>query len=299
MGKQEEVDAYGSPRKIAALARRRSHLGMTIALALGLALALSRAAASTGVPAPEFTDQQMEQFLKSAAIGKSERLSIGVTRSQRATLSDGSLSHDAHIQTIDEFKQYFETERGIELNFYDSYRFNIAAYRLDRLIGLNMVPVSVERTIGRRKASVTWWIDDVQMMELTRVQQKIVPPDTDGWNDQMYRMRVFTQLIANGDLNRGNILITNDWQVRLVDFTRAFRTSKALSEPDKLVRIDRGLYEALQRLDPETLNAALGDVLLKGEISSLLARRNEILRHFEERQRQFGDTAVFCDRLEH
>jgi hypothetical protein len=245
------------------------------------------------------TDRQMEQFLQSGRIGKTERLSVGVTGSQRATLDDGSRTHDAHIQTVDIFKQTFETPNGVELNFHDSYRYNIAAYRLDRLIGLGMVPVSVERTVDGRKASVTWWVDDVRMMELTRVQKRILPPDTAEWNDQMYQMRVFTQLICDSDLNQGNILITNDWKVRLVDFTRAFRTNKELPAPERLVRIDRRLYDGLRRLDKATLEAQLGEFLSEGEINALLARRDRMVAVFDANLREKGAAAVFCDRADH
>jgi hypothetical protein len=35
------------------------------------------------------------------------------------------------------------------MNFRDTYRYNIAAYRLARVIGLTNVPVSIERTFER------------------------------------------------------------------------------------------------------------------------------------------------------
>jgi hypothetical protein len=264
-------------------------------LALALMFAIPRVARTEATPLP-MTDHEKEQFLQTAKIGKTKRLPVGVTGSLRATLDDGVLTHDAHIQTVNVFKHFQETPRGVELNFHDSYRYNIAAYRLDRLIGLHMVPVSVERAIDRKKGSVTWWVDDVQMMELTRVQKRIVPPDAAEWNDQMYQMRVFMQLVANNDLNQGNVLITNDWKIRLVDFTRAFRTNNELREPAQLVRIDRRLYEGLQRLDRNTLETELGDLLSEAEIRALLERRDQIVAHFDAQARQMGEATVFCDR---
>ena len=56
----------------------------------------------------------------------------GVTGTVRATLSDGTITHDASIQTIDESMREFRSNRGTELNFVDSWRYNVAAYRLDR-----------------------------------------------------------------------------------------------------------------------------------------------------------------------
>ena len=148
---------------------------------------------------------------------------MGVTNSQRATLDDGQRKHDAHIQTVDISKNSFQTLRGTELNFRDSYKFNMAAYELDKLLDLNMVPVSVERKVGGQQAAVTWWVDDAMMTELDRQKKKAQSPDLPSWNKQMYVCRVFDQLIYNTDRNLGNLVITKDWNIWMIDHTRAFR----------------------------------------------------------------------------
>ena len=63
-------------------------------------------------------------------------------------MTDESLTHETHIQTIDESKREFKGAQGTEFNFRDYWGFNIAAYKIDRLLGLGMVPVSVERRFG-------------------------------------------------------------------------------------------------------------------------------------------------------
>ena len=87
---------------------------------------------------------------------------MGTTGSRRATLSDGTLTHDAHVQTIDVRKAVYEGERGTEIDFRDYWGFNVAGYRLNKLLGLDIVPVTVERRVDGDPASVSWWIDDVQ-----------------------------------------------------------------------------------------------------------------------------------------
>ena len=91
------------------------------------------------------TDTEVEEFLLKAQVIKTKTTSKGITGSLQATLSDGKITHDAHIQTIDESKREFQTGKGTEFNFRDSWTFNVAGYKLDRLIGLNMVPVSFSR----------------------------------------------------------------------------------------------------------------------------------------------------------
>ena len=240
--------------------------------------------------AEHLSDSEKEEFLLNAKVRTRKSLSVGITNSERATLDDGRMRHDAHLQDIDEYKPVFQGAQGTQLNFRDNYIFNVAAYRLDRLINLNMVPVSVERKVAGRTSSVTWWIDDVLMMEKERYQKKIAPRDALGWNDQMYNVRVFNELVANTDPNLGNVLITEDWKIRLIDFTRAFRADKQVRKPENLPhRVDRRVFEGLKALDAESLQSRLGDTLRSSEIKGLLARRDEIVEYFDRLIAQKGE----------
>src|SRR5213593_201088 len=185
--------------------------------------------------APKISCADMEQFLKTAKIGAQRDIPKGVAVPKRATLEEGGLKHDASIQTVNISKASYQTQRGTELNFRDFYGYNIAGYELAKLLDLNMVPPYVERKVGGSSASLSWWVNDA-MMEVDRMRQKLQPPDLDSWNKQMYVARVFNQLIANMDANLTNFLITKDWQLWMIDFTRAFRTVKALPNPKDLVQ---------------------------------------------------------------
>ncbi len=114
----------------------------------------------------------MEAFLLKAKILDMRDAGGGVTGSRRAKLTDGTLTHDAHIQTVDIAKPVFEAGKHTELNFKDTYRFNIAGYRLARLLGIETVPMSVERNVNGKVAAVTWWVDDVQMDEKERLKRR-------------------------------------------------------------------------------------------------------------------------------
>jgi hypothetical protein len=205
------------------------------------------------------------------------------------------VTHDAHFQSIDVRKAAQQTASGLQLHFADSYKFNIAAYRLDRLIGLQMVPVSVERRYARNSGAFTWWVDAVLMMEKERYQKKIAPPDQEAWNEQMHRVRVFNELVYNTDPNLGNVLITANWKIKLVDFSRAFRPFPKLLNAKNLVMIDRKLYGAIKNMDAAEVERTMADVLTKPEIRSLLARRDLIVQFFDERARRQGEAKVFYD----
>jgi len=238
---------------------------------------------------------EMEEFLRNANIGQRKALGTGVTNSERAKLTDGHLEHDAHVQSVNIEKPTFTTSRGTELNFKDSYKFNIAAYRLDQILGLNMTPVSVERKVGGKTSAVTWWVDDVLMDELQRHNKNVNPPDLDDWAKQMHILRVFDQLIYNTDRNLGNMLIDRKWQIWMIDHTRAFRSQRTLLNQKNLAMCDRTLLANLRKLDEETLTTELKAYLTKTEIKALLARRDLIVKFFEDEVASKGEGAVLYD----
>jgi hypothetical protein len=259
---------------------------------------------TAAVPARKATPQpsreEQELFLKTATIEKlwqleqgTSELSAGTTRSWRATLSNGQLRHDAHIQFVDIYRPVFRGKSGtVEKNFRDTWKFNVAAYRLDKLLNLNMVPVSVEREIDGKAGAVTWWVDDVSMDEAKRRDTKTKPPATQSWIDQLNKVRVFDQLIYNTDRNQGNLLITHDWKLWIIDHSRAFRTSPTLLKADVLTRCDQGLLAAMRNLSQATLTRELGPWLRPEEITALLARRDLIVRFFESEIKTKGADSV-------
>ena len=182
--------------------------------------------------------------------------------------------------------------RNTELNFKDTYRYNIAGYRVAKLIGLTTVPMSVERAIDGKVAAVTWWVDDVQMDEKERMKTKSQGPDPVKTNKQIQIMRIWDELIQNRDRNQGNILWTHDWTMWLIDHTRAFRLNTNLLKPEQLARCDRGLLERLRAVTPEALAQAVGNSLTKQEQEALLARRDKIIKHYDERIARLGEPVV-------
>lgn len=233
-------------------------------------------------PAAPLTRAEQERFLATAKITNIRAAKGGITGTQRATLIDGAFTHDAHIQTIDESKVRFEGTNGTEMNFRDTYKFNIAAYRLDKMLDLQMIPPSVERRVEGHPAAVTWWVDNVMMEEGERRKKKLTAPNGDDWNDQMYIVRVFDQLILNTDRNLGNLLITKNWKIWMIDHSRAFRTQTAIQTPKNLGRCDRDLMAAMQRLDEQGLKEEMKDFLRPAEIKGLLKRRDQIVAHFKK-----------------
>ncbi len=263
------------------------------ALSLPLDARTAQAPAPAAPPAvavaPVPPDAEIEQFLREAKIGRTRGTKKGVTGTLRAALSTETLTHEASIQTIDESKREFRTDKGVEFDFRDSWSFNVAAYKIDRLIGLNMVPVTVARSYRSTPGAFTWWIDDVLMDEQERRKQKIEAPDRANWGRQNAMMQLFDQLIANVDRNMGNIVYTKDWRLWLIDHTRAFRKNTDLKVPSHVTRCDRQVFERIKALDRDTLKREVGKWLDDGHIKSLLARRDLIVKKLEA----LGPSALF------
>jgi hypothetical protein len=273
---------------------RRAALLGTFAFAAFLNSWAGLTAQDTAAPVrPALTDEQTEQFLLNAKIDDMKNLNTGITNSRRATLSDGVTTHDAHIQIVDIYKPVFVPNRGAtEVNFRDSYRYNIAGYKLARVLGLGNVPVSVERSVQRSNASVTWWVDDVLMDEGARRKTPTTSWPSTRTAAQIHIMRVFDELIANTDRNAGNLLWTTNGTMWMIDHTRAFRLQTTLKSPHLLERCERSLLERLRSLSAEKLAAAMGDILTKSEIQALLVRRDLIVKLFDDKIAQRGEAPV-------
>jgi hypothetical protein len=235
----------------------------------------------------------MEAFLLKARISSRRDAGGGVTNSSRVTLSDGRITHDAHLQTVDIAQNVFQAGKATELNFKDTYRYNIAGYRLAQLVGLKTVPMSVERNVEGKMAAVTWWVDDVAMDEDGRIKKKTMGPDVQRFAKQIQVMKIWDELIQNKDRNRGNLLWTSDWTLWLIDHTRAFRLDKKLQNPNELTRCERGLLDGLRGLTAESLAQAVGNSLTKAEQEAVMARRDLLVKHFEDRLTKLGEGILF------
>jgi hypothetical protein len=247
-------------------------------------LLVTLAVRAAGDPA-QWTLADKEQFLLTAQIESSAPAGEGLTGTRKAMLTDGRRTHAAHIQTIDLYVPVFKGKDGSrETDFKDSWKFNVAAYRLAKLLHLTyMTPVSVARIVDDKPASVTWWIDGVMVDEKERLRRNLQPPDVLAWNSQMDSIRIFDQLIYNMDRSQENLLITNDWKVWMIDHTRAFRKWPTLRRPTAVVNCNPDLLHWLKVLRREDVARDMGDLLTPEEIDGMMTRRDVIVGMIESR----------------
>ncbi len=262
-------------------------------------LALLGTWCATGAPAEEpfglpLRGEDAEAFLRTAALVRKKGLGRGITQSEQYTLSDGSQTHKAVWKTIDEFKRGLSSFEGgaVIMDFQDSYKCEIAAYELDKLIGLELVPPTVERIFGRTTGSLQMWVEGA-MTEADRKEKKLAPPDVGAWNEQMYKVRLLHQLTYDTDSrNINNVLVDPSFRVYAIDFSRSFIAYNTLPSEKELVRFPRAALEALKALDRPTLDARLGRWLRGPQIEGLLKRRDKVLAVAARLAQEKGEAAV-------
>lgn len=293
-----EVAAPDSHRRHAAVSIRAQTGSRLVTPAVAIALAALGASALLAGQPTLSADQQVA-FLKNAKVVASRPIGKGITGALRLTLSDGTLTHDAAFQKIDEKTSAQDIREGKkragELRFVDSYRYNIAAWEMARWLGLEaMMPATVERRYRGDVGALSWWVDDVMMDEAEREKKSAEPPDGGslGLVRQRQLMQVFAELVYDTDRNKGNVVYTNDWQLVMLDFTRAFRTHAALRTPQAMGMIDRSLLARLRTLTRADAAKAVGSQLTAEEIDAMMARRGLIVEHFDRLVKQRGETAV-------
>ncbi len=263
---------------------------------LGVALASFAVARMLAADEPKVTEEQKIDFLQHAKVIASQPEKKGKSNASHLTLSDGKVTYDASFEPIDEKKaQGPGPGGGIEVNFRDYWGYDIAGYRIAQLLGMDdMVPAYTERKWNGTTGAISWRVSDVQFDEADRYSRKIAVPASvlDGWNKQMYKLRVLTQLFYDVDDNLTNVLITKDWKIWRIDFTRAFRLQHNLKNPKDLVQCDREVLAKLRQLSYDQVLDATKPYLTKNEVKALIARRDQMVAHFDELVAQKGESEV-------
>src|SRR5215813_3644221 len=253
------------------------HRGLLLAFGVACLVLFDFAKTQISAQTPQiFQGQNIEDFLNRSKILATKELGVGVTFPQKATLELDGVQHYGVFKTIDDYAKVKQLDRGVEVEFQDSWKTEVAAYELDKLLGLGMVPATVERTYNGKKGSLQFWVTS-KMSEAERYKKKLQPPSKFDWDEQIARIRMFDNLIYNTDRHMNNLLITDDWKIRLIDHSRTFRPFEQLKDPKQLTRFSRSLLEKMEALNEPLLKEHLGNYLTPYQIQGLLKRRDAMV----------------------
>jgi len=160
---------------------------------------------------------------------------------------------------------------GIYKGFWESYKTEIAAYEIDKLLKLDMVPPSVERQLQGVEGAAQLWVEGASGVEGGDPPGQ---PQRVYWENQLVRMAMFDNLIGNRERNLGNMLRDAEWNVILLDHSRAFGVGTEL--PYKMRRIDAAFLARIESLTRPQLDAALRGWIGEPEIQAILDRRDRM-----------------------
>jgi hypothetical protein len=238
-------------------------------------------ALASGVPGkiwPEFRPQ-LEEVLRTANV-----ISVTYAGMPKSSARIVRLEWD-EFELRAAWKSGGDRERGKGLR---SDLAELAAYEIDKLMGLDMVPPTVPRLVEGQQGAITFWVNGVRVY---RDAQEI--PNTPQWSRQISRMKLYDSLIGNNGRNLANMIVDQNDNLLLIDHTRAFSSDRTLKDPPS--QFDRRLVEKLKALDTPQSRRHLKSVLGDDEIASLMARRDGLVAHLQKLIIERGESAVMFE----
>jgi hypothetical protein len=204
---------------------------------------------------------RIEQELRTAEIVRVEDVGTGVTQPKRAYVKSGTLVGSFTWKPL---------KPGVRRGYFESYKAEIAAYELDKLLALNMVPPVVERQIEGELGAAVLWVSPTTSVK--QMGGRLAPGRVPG--HEVRRMQLFDNFIGNPDRNGGNILVDGARNIILIDHSRAFVAKKDLQT--KVERVDEKLWTAIQALTPVAVRGTLGPLVGDEAVNAMFERRKRI-----------------------
>ena len=208
------------------------------------------------------SDNDLEGFLQTAEIVDSETLDIAGRESTVVSLSDGKIRLRALFRP------------GKNMN-------EVAAYRLDKQLGLGLVPVTVSRRVNDKSGWLRFFMEG-SVSEQDRQQKQLRGAPNCSLKDQYDLMNTFDTLIFNEGRTLNSIQYErNSWDLVLVDHDQGFKSKSGRPRhlKDAELFLNDTLAKRLQALSTESLQADFEGLLSKSQIKGVIKRRDQILKN--------------------
>ncbi len=212
---------------------------------------------------------ELESYLRRAKIVHVEEgADLGTTDPWNVRLDDGKTQRRAMFKHAPRCRPNFMP---------DCYKYEIAAYELSKMLGMPLVPPTVERTVNDTPGALQIFLEDC-----TPLNQLESVPDTEQFHRRMLDILVLDNLTywdtGMDDINEDIFYHNNDGRICRVDFSKAFKEEHALLPVDREVRqCSDKVYRALEELDANEVRTKLAAYLNEDEIEALLVRRDLLL----------------------
>jgi hypothetical protein len=229
---------------------------------------------------------EYEEFLRTVEIEQLANPKVGKTGGTKfASFKPGGLAARGALRTLRPARYD---------NYFESYKSEVAAYKLDRLLELDMVPPAVERRYNGDPVSLQLFVENAMMLKEVK-EKKLRAPDPGKWNYELHRAYMFDDLVANIDENEGNLMFDPQWNFIKIDCSRCFTNMQVqpFEIGKELNQIDRPFFERVKALDKATVRREIGDFVESGAVDALFSRRDAIVKAFDKLVGQKGANQVF------
>lgn len=235
---------------------------------------------NNSVGSTKMTDAQIEDFLLTGKIIASKKIGVGINNPNVVTLEKNGKTIRALHKVFEPQEMMHRSSRDRNDKMIDRYQNEIAAYKLDRMLDLNQVPVAVKREIkGSKLGLLQYWVEG--MISETERREKNIEFISYCPKLEQYRTRyIFDVLIYNDDRNDGNIVFSEaENMLYLIDHTLAF--SSADNRPKMYQKVSLQLSSLFRKklasLTLESLDEKLAGILSSRQINAIIERRDLIL----------------------
>ena len=233
----------------------------------------------------QLTDAQLEEFLRQAEITSCTLIQKGLRSANVCDLEGDGPEMRAIFSGVEESPEPGQPA-GVAVR---NYRNEVAAYRLDRLLGLDLVPVTIERSVEGTPGAIQIFMEGA--VDLTLLETYDQLDLLEGLDEERFTARVFSALLAvEGREDFGKMFLPQDRRIALSDSTKAFPTSPEPGPdlPDPCGPLDADLELGLSSLSRQQLAGVVGDLLSTEQIDGLLFRRDRILKVCDSQVAQSG-----------
>ena len=161
------------------------------------------------------------------------------------------------------------------------YQHQVAAYKLDRQLGLNMVPVTVLRKVDGTQGAVQIWIQGA--LDVKQLQDYGDFSLLEGMDSEIARARAFTGLIGihvQDRVRQGKLVLPVSRRVMLADNGISFTVEENAEDylPEGCGPVGPSFLLALEKLELAKMKKDLKKLLTDEQIGAVLRRRDELLQ---------------------
>lgn len=233
-------------------------------------------------------------FLEHAEVVAEKPIGGGITHPLKLTLRRDGVEIHAIFRHLFRYERHVKVEGDLHPYFFDSYKFEVAAYHLARLLELDRIPPVIYAEYGDRKGSLQVWIEDALTEKKRRDKNMAFPPEYRQTYEQQ-QMLFFDLLVWNFDRHEGNYLYDAGWNLWYIDHTRTFRADPYPPQPERLVQIPRKLWRRFAALDKKDFEQVLRPHLNTMQRHMFHQRRKRLLHYLETLIAERGEAAVLLE----